>query len=385
MYPSEKRSLYRFLIIYLLSTFILFALGAYIFYTYEKHHIFDQQKQLLNTQGLKLRHQLMILHKKLDTQLPFVVNKPYQSVLFDIDKKVIFATYDEIQEPNISKQYYIQDTYLVHIAVMDPYYLGVAYLLVRTLINQEKINDIRLKILLFMFVAGWFFLIIGYFLGKIFISPMRKSIEMMNHFIQDTTHELNTPISTILTNLELIETLYKCPAKKEMKRIEIASKTLSRIYDDLTYLRLNYNSNKEIIALDMLLLIQERLLYFSASIESKGIELEQSLEEGVIVEIDRDDAIRLIDNLLSNAIKYNQIGGNLSVKMWHNGVSIKDSGIGIDPKRLKSIFERFQRANKSEGGFGIGLYIVDQIVQSYSFVLDIKSKLQEGTTVIIRW
>ncbi len=89
-------------------------------------------------------------------------------------------------------------------------------------------------ILLFMLIAGVFFVIIGYFLGRLFISPMRESIEMMNNFIQDTTHELNTPISTILTNLELIETIHNCSAKREMQRIEIASKTLSRIYDDLT-------------------------------------------------------------------------------------------------------------------------------------------------------
>ncbi len=370
---------------YLFSTFVLFSLGSYIFYTYGKNHIIDQQKQLLNSQALKLRHQLMVLHKELDTKLPFVINKPYQSVLFNIDKKVIFATYNEIQEPNITKQYYIQDGYLIHIAVMDPYYLGVVYLLVRTPINQEKINEISLIILLFMFIAGWFFLVVGYFLGKIFISPMRESIEMMNHFIQDTTHELNTPISTILTNLELIETLHNCTGKEEMKRIEIASKTLSGIYDDLTYLSLNHDYNKDIKSLDISLITQERLLYFSASIESKGIKLNKTIEQGVCVDIDKDDAIRLIDNLLSNAIKYNQIGGYLAVQVWHNGLSIQDSGVGIDPKRLEYIFERFQRANNSEGGFGIGLHIVDQIIQNYNFILDITSKPQEGTTVTIKW
>ena len=253
------------------------------------------------------------------------------------------------------------------------------------IIDKDRVRDLQIMVLLFMLGAGFFFLVIGYFLGKLFISPMRESIEMMDSFIQDTTHELNPPISTILTNLELIETLHSCSAKKEMQRIEIASKTLSRIYDDLTYLKLNHDYNKEIKALDISSLLQERIVYFVASIESKNINLIEKIEQGVIVDIDRDDAIRLIDNLISNAIKYNKLGGVLKIEINNKEISIIDSGIGIDAKALTTIFERFKRANKSEGGFGIGLHIVHQIVQSYRFNLGIKSKLNQGTKVTIQW
>ena len=67
---------------------------------------------------------------------------------------------------------------------------------------------------------------------------MRDSLKQMNRFIQDTTHELNTPISTILTNIEMIETFSGEEKSTELKRIEIASKTLSRIYDDLDLFKL---------------------------------------------------------------------------------------------------------------------------------------------------
>jgi hypothetical protein len=53
-----------------------------------------------------------------------------------------------------------------------------------------------------------------------------RTIENMNRFIEDTTNEFNTPISTILTNIELLDPLYECEGKQEMKRIEIASKPL---------------------------------------------------------------------------------------------------------------------------------------------------------------
>ena len=385
MYPSEKRSLYRFLTIYLVSTFLLFSLGAYIFYSYEKHNLLDQQRKSLQTQGIQLRHQLMQLHKSQDEKLPFVVEKPYSSALYDIDKNLIFSTDNSPQKLQNSDEYMIQNKHILHIVDMDPYYLGVAYLLIKVPVNQEKITNLQIMILLFMLGAGVFFLLIGYFLGRLFIAPMRDSIATMNRFIQDTTHELNTPISTILTNIELIDTLYKCEAKREMQRIEIASKTLSRIYDDLTYLKLNHQYNRDIKLIDMSALLRERLLYFSSAIQAKDIELTESIDQGVVVEIDREDAIRLIDNLLSNAIKYNIANGKLKTILSNRKLTMIDSGIGIESQNLQSILERFKRANNSEGGFGIGLHIVDQIVRTYHFTLEIKSKPKEGTEVTITW
>ncbi|MEA3456618.1 MAG: HAMP domain-containing sensor histidine kinase [Campylobacterota bacterium] len=385
MYRSEKRSLYRFLLIYLLSTFTLFSLGSTVFYAYEKHNLLDRQREVLKNEGDRIRHELMLLQRQHSDRLPFPVKRPFGSALFDIDQKLIFSTFELPSEIDFSREYYLRDRYIVHIKAIDPYYLGSAYLLIQMPVDKEGIGDLQLMLLLFMLGAGIFFLIIGYFLGRLFIAPMRESIEMMNSFIQDTTHELNTPISTILTNLELIETLHKCDAKEEMQRIEIASKTLSRIYDDLTYLKLHHNYHRDIQPINLSKLLKERLLYFSAAIESKKIVLVENRGSGITLNIDRDDAIRLIDNLLSNAIKYNRTGGTLEVLLTSGELKIGDSGIGIEEKELKVIFERFKRANKSEGGFGIGLNIVYELVQTYSFEISIESKPEIGTEVTIQW
>ena len=63
----------------------------------------------------------------------------------------------------------------------------------------------------------------------------------------------------------------------------------------------------------------------------------------------------------------------------------EDTGVGIAKKDLTSISGRFKRANKSEGGFGIGLDIVNQVVNSYGFGLDISSELHKGTEVTVTW
>jgi len=304
------------------------------------------------------------------------------SAIYDLDKNYIFGTYKTAPSLNDIKS----KTILHHVVSVEPYYLGAAYLLLSKPINFEPIITLKYNIILFMIFGGLFFSILGYFLGKLFIKPMRDTMQQMNHFIQDTTHELNTPISTILTNIEMIETFKKCnDSALELKRIEIASKTLSRIYDDLTYLNLNHNYHRKIITLNLSHLLQERILYFSSMMEAKNLQITTELEDNIFLEIDKNDALRLIDNLLSNAIKYNTTHGKLHVKLTSQLFSITDSGVGISPKDVKSILQRFKRANKSEGGFGIGLDIVNQVIKSYNFSLKINSKENEGTEVIVQW
>ncbi len=127
------------------------------------------------------------------------------------------------------------------------------------------------------------------------------------------------------------------------------------------------------------------MVYFSAMLQSRGISTQLELVPEKMLQIDPNDGVRLIDNLLSNAIKYNKEKGTLTVILTDESLRIIDTGIGIDQKDLKDIFKRFKRANKSEGGFGIGLDIVNQVVNSYSFDLHISSELNKGTEVEVRW
>ncbi len=316
--------------------------------------------------------------------LIYPASKHFDSAIFDLDKKYIFGTFKQV--PLLKYvEHYSDEVRLYHVTKIEPYYLGAAYLMVSKEINNAPIVALQEKIMWFMLAAGVFFTALGYFLGRLFTAPMRDSIEQMNHFIQDTTHELNTPISTILTNIELIETYGKYEKSEELQRIEIASKTLSRIYEDLTYLNLNNDYYRELESVDVTKLIEERMVYFSTMLQSRGISTRLELISEKMLEIDPNDAVRLIDNLLSNAIKYNKKEGTLTVKLTDESLRIIDTGIGIAKKDLQDISKRFKRANKSEGGFGIGLDIVNQVVNSYGFVLHITSQLKKGTEVEIRW
>ena len=356
-----------------------------MFYTLEKNSLLNTQKESMKQEGEKIHHQLVQLQRTFQPTLPIYLGAGYKLLLLDIRKKHIAGHIPFPEHINFRHTYQIIEKHMVYIKPVDPYYLGVAFILLTKPVDENAMKNLQKYILLFMLGAGGFFLGLGYFLGRLFIAPMRESIERMNRFIQDTTHELNTPVSTILTNLELIETLHKCDAKEEMQRIEIASKTLSRIYDDLTYLKLNQSYHRNIQPVNMSELLEERLLYFSTAIEGKRIRVKTMIKSDTILSMDYEDALRLLDNLISNAIKYNKIDGELEIRLSPKELSIKDSGIGIEKKDLATIHERFRRANHSEGGFGIGLNIVYQIIDIYGFSIHIDSLPNHGTEVTVTW
>jgi two-component system OmpR family sensor kinase len=382
LFLSEKRSLLRFLLIYLTSTFILFSIASWLFYISGKHQILDRQNQSLKYEAEHLQSQIRALHHSNAEKLIYPSDTHSRSAIYDIDKNYIFGTF--LKPPLLD---HLDDEgklyYLTHV---EPYFLGAAYLLIVKNIDFEPIEQLQKNILLFMIIAGIVFSVLGYYLGRLFVAPMRDSLKQMNRFIQDTTHELNTPISTILTNIEMIETFGKHEENsRELKRIEIASKTLSRIYDDLTYLNLNHQYHRHITMLNMSRLVEERVVYFAAMAEVKLLEVVIDVTADMMLHMDKNDAIRLIDNLISNAIKYNKPGGVLSIKLTRHLFAVKDTGIGIKKEDMSMIIQRFKRANNSEGGFGIGLDIVNQVVNSYDFELQIKSRENEGTEVIIKW
>lgn len=384
MLKSEKRSFFRFLFIYLSSTFLLFLLATFIFYNFQKHQIIDTQNGELSKEAEHIAQTLRQLNETFSTPLRYPYRKPFHSAIYNLNKAYIFGSF---QPTDIlwNQKYYQKGKQLFHIHDLYPYYLGASYLVISKPINQKPIDILIRTLFIFLLIAGLFFTLLGLFLGKLFIAPMKESIEKMNRFIEDTTHEFNTPISTILTNIELLETLYDCEGKQEMKRIEIASKTLSRLYEDLSYLKFNHNYHRSIIRVNISKLLKERVEYFNTLIEAKQLEVTYDIDEEVLLNIDNNDAIRMVDNLLSNAIKYNIKKGLLHIHLTQKQLSISNSGMGIKKELIHLIHHRFKRANQSQGGFGIGLDIVSQVVERYHFKFTIHSNHQKTTKVTILW
>ncbi len=260
-------------------------------------------------------------------------------------------------------------------------HLGVHYIVIKETFFQKEIITLIEKLILYFIVIFCIITIIGYYLANLFIRPITNERKKLNDFIKDTTHELNTPITAILMSTEK----NSIPSEKNMERINLSAKRISEIYKDLVYLFLQ-DSNKVPTPINLRIdtLIQEQLKYFEAFASKKSLKITSELEETSFL-IGTESFIRLFNNILSNAIKYNHINGTINIRLKNNILTIKDSGIGIKKDFLKDIFNRYYRATKQQGGFGIGLNIVYHICQTYNINISVESEEDIGTTFILKF
>ena len=385
MLASERSSLYRFLLIYIGSSLLLLAIGLVISFRYEKHNLIDSQNSLLKAQSRVLVSELRELHKSKEYELSYPVHKDFSSAIYDIDGNYIFGDFHP-ESAFLDKEFYQKENMLFYVQKVSPYYMGSAYIVTKKVVDSEPINSMKVRLIMAFMVATLFITLISYWLGKLFLSPMRNSITLLDDFIKDTTHELNTPVSTILTNAELLKSFYpQIQDSKELLRIESASKRLSRIYDDLAYIRLNHQRNRNIVRVNVSDFLKDRIDYFKPILDAKGINFTHKISENIFLEIDKEDITRIVDNLLGNAIKYTMTSGDIELTLNEDYLRIEDNGIGIDEDSKKEVLERFVRANKSEGGFGLGLSIVVDIVKYYNFDIELESELKKGTKVSVLW
>jgi two-component system OmpR family sensor kinase len=263
--------------------------------------------------------------------------------------------------------------------------LGTRYLVIEVKDDGKWEVAIWKDIALYGVIAFVLFLLFGLYLAKLFLKPMRDSIMLLDRFIKDTTHELNTPLSAILANIEMMDTGVMVENnRKKLDRINIAAKTVSTLYKDLTFLTLEQEKKNEDEHLDVKEIILDRVEYFDILARSKQITFSLALDDATLY-MDRRKFTRIIDNLISNAIKYNKRKGTIKITLEPNRLIIEDSGIGIDEEKRPLMFDRYLRFNSSEGGFGIGLSIVKKIADEYGLSIDVTSQKEVGTKMEIQW
>lgn len=254
-------------------------------------------------------------------------------------------------------------------------HLGVHHIVIRENIFHGKIESLLERLYFYFFVIYSIIAVIGYYLASMFISPIMNERIKLNNFIKDTTHELNTPITAILMSTSRNAPL----TEKNMQRINLSAKRISEIYKDLVYLFLQ-DSKKQHQPTNLKLdeIIKEQLDYFEAFAHKKKLTITANLE-ATTFEMDKENFIRMFNNIVSNAIKYNKIEGSIHIELKNSILKIKDSGIGIKKDRLKDIFNRYYRATKEQGGFGIGLNIAYHICQTYEIKIEVDSIENEWT------
>lgn len=301
-----------------------------------------------------------------------------------LDEKHTLHERRDFYERQVRKEHHLAAQNKRHFAPPAAFQKGYLY----TFIEGENVSQdlllIRLQVLLSALASFVLIALVSRFLVKIALKPLESKITMLNSFIKDFTHEINTPLSVILLSIEQLEKQQNIDTTK-FARMKLAAKTLSQTYSDLIFLTFPDTISNEEERIVMKEAIRERLEYFRLFFERKQIALSVDLQGDSTILASKSKINKMLDNLISNAIKYNKKGGFVSVNLKGRALSIKDSGYGIDKKNLTKIFERYARFNSDQGGFGIGLSLVKSICKEYHIEISCHSKLGEGSEFVLNF
>ncbi len=224
-----------------------------------------------------------------------------------------------------------------------------------------------------------------------------KLDNMRREFVADVSHELKTPITSIMGYADtLLEGEYDKETQNRFLSViaEEARRMAKLVTDLLTLSRFDNNQIlQEKVKFDLGELVKQCQEKLQIQIDQKHHKVECFVTADVPdVYADREGIERVVLNILTNSIKYTPDGGSIKIYVGfvYNDAYIKviDNGIGIPEEDLNRIFERFYRVDKARtrqmGGTGLGLSIAKEILDKNNGSIDIKSQKGKGTEVVIR-
>ena len=218
--------------------------------------------------------------------------------------------------------------------------------------------------------------------------------QMRQAFVSNVSHEIQSPLTSIRGFARALQEQDLAPETRQhyLSIIETESMRLSKLSDNLLALARLDSDQFQLDPKPFRLDKQLRTLILACEPQwmGKGVELDAALDE-VSVTADEDLLSQVWINLIHNSIKFTPAGGCVRVAVRRTGagaeVSVSDSGVGIAADDAAHIFERFYKADKSrqrtEGGNGLGLSIVKQIVDMHHGTVRVESQPGQGATFTV--
>jgi signal transduction histidine kinase len=217
-------------------------------------------------------------------------------------------------------------------------------------------------------------------------------LEQQRRFIADASHELRTPLTTILANTEIMLAKPQESVKSQSKWLEYIkteAQRMTHLLADMLYLAKTDDSKQTVILSDVNLsdTVTYTLLTFESVIFEKEKHLQSDIAPDIRVEGDEERIRQMLMILLDNAVKYSDEHGTITVRLSREHekakLSVANSGIPIETKHQKKIFERFYRTDESRardsGGSGLGLAIAKSIADAHHAKIGVSYQAAEVT------
>lgn len=262
---------------------------------------------------------------------------------------------------------------------------------------QATKNRLKLNLLVINGVILGVSAVVGYFLAGKTLQPIEESLEEQKRFVADASHELRSPLTALKTSMEVAlrdKKMSLTEAKKVIKSNLEDIDSLQFLSNNLLSLA-NFQSNSHNLVfreIDIAEVVKNAYRKILPLAKEKNIEIRIVVKKQTL-SVNKESLEEMIVIFLDNAVKYTPSGGKVSINTKTNNkhllIEIKDTGIGIDPKDLPHIFDRFYRADASRtkekvAGFGLGLSLAKRIIEIHKGSVEVASILGKGSNFIIR-
>lgn len=254
-------------------------------------------------------------------------------------------------------------------------FLGILHYFLN-IVEIQNIYFLALVMLCFVIIAG-------VMISKLAVDPLEEHVKNLQNLSKETLHELNLPISTIMTNSHMLKkNMQNEKDLKRMSRIENACKMLQQRYNELDYMIKTQSLQEIKEEFDLKELVEQRVDFLKSVYPHVTFELEL---QSTLITTDKIGLSKVIDNIIDNGVKYSHKINTLTIKLQNFTLHIQDYGCGMDEVELLHIFDTYYQSNKNMQGFGIGLSMVKRFCDMQNIKLNFKSTPNIGTTVLLNF
>ena len=234
---------------------------------------------------------------------------------------------------------------------------------------ERRLGQLKLRIVAAQALLLLLFGLLSYRLAKNAIRPLQESIELLDHFVKDLIHDLNTPVTAIKLNLTVLEQMSQFRGLRVLQRLQKSVRTISELHENLTILL--EEKTFQTRETDLCPLVRE------------VVEIQRPLYPEIAFEVSCHDFRatvhpkafkQMLQNIVSNACRYNKPQGYVRIYRRGRTLIVEDSGIGIDdPEKI------FERDYSGRGGSGLGLDIVRRLAMAMQVEVAIENAPTGGT------